>query len=125
MFILSYFVIGQFPQWDIFSQQSIDVLTGPADQEFDENAAGGRYSACCVNVDGYCLDLFESENNICGEYNMPLSNDFCGNVPECQKHCCYIDNVKQKTLMNRFECEKLGKDTNTTNVNWDSSCNTV
>jgi len=102
-------------------QDIINQIGGPVDQEWDENAASGRYSACCVNVDGYCLDMFESENHPCGS-NMDLSEDFCGNVPECQKHCCFIDNVKQKTLMNMFECEKLGKDTNTTNVNWDSSC---
>ncbi len=125
LIVISVFVVVVYSQqYSQIVQGIIDQIGGPIDQEWDENAARGRYSACCVNADGYCLDLFESDDDVCGEYEW-ISDDFCGNVPNCKPLCCYIDGVEQKYLMNKYECKKLALDTGTSNWDWNSNCNSL
>lgn len=92
---------------------------------WDENlaSAGGKYSVCCVNADGYCLDLFESEANPCGENNEWVSDEFCyaGNVPKCEPGDCFINGVRQRVDMSYFECEEFAKDAGTSSWSWSHS----
>ena len=114
LIILSYLVMSDTRPWDDSIPDTDDTMHGKI-----------SYSLCCRNVDGYCLDLFESANNRCGN-NTFVSNELCGDVQECELHCCFIDGIKQNMLMTQFECEKLYKDIEGANSwNWDMSCNTI
>ncbi len=105
------------------SSKRLDGFESVTDWDDTNLGSTGKYSVCCVNADGYCLDLFESQDDRCGENNRFISEEFCyhGNVPQCEKGSCLVDGVLQKIDMNYFECEKIYIDSGASDWSWQHS----